>query len=63
MVELRTDAELLSALEIAAKHKLSADELKKQRLSFIRSVVKQNADLTDARVKEALADQEGTPAT
>lgn len=60
MDALTTKASLLSALTEAARTKPSADELQKQRISFIMSAVKENDDMTESRIKEVLAEQEGS---
>ena len=60
MTELRTKPELLRALQQASRHRLSANELKKQRVSFIMGGLSEKSGVTRSRVKEVLEAQEGT---
>jgi len=59
MTNLRTDDALLRKLEAAASKTLSADELRKQRISFIMGTLKDNSTVTRAKITEVLAVQEG----
>ena len=59
MTELKTSESLLGALRKASKRMPSADELKKQRVSFIMGSLSQNSGVTRARVEELLATHEG----
>ena len=59
MVDIHTKPSLLRALESAARRKPTVDEVKKQRVSFVMSAVKENRELTKARIEEILAEQEG----
>ena len=60
MTELRTRPELLRALKHASRHPLSANELKKQRVSFVMGGLSEKSGVTRSRVKAALEEQEGT---
>ena len=59
MTRLHTAASLLRALKDASSRPLSADELRKQRVSFIMGSLKDSSTVTRARVREILAEQEG----
>jgi hypothetical protein len=59
MVELKTQESLLRALKRAAARRLTAEELEKQRVSFIVGSLKENSAVTRARIREVLAQQEG----
>lgn len=58
MTSLHTDSALLKALEAAAKIKISADELRKQRVSFIMGALGDDSSVTRAKVTEILAAHE-----
>jgi hypothetical protein len=60
MNELMTDPNLIRRLEAAARQKPSADDIQRQRLSFIISTVKETSNVTVSRIKEVLADQDGS---
>jgi hypothetical protein len=59
MVDLTTDATLLRALEAAAMKKPSSEEIERQRVSFIRSAVKNRDCATEVKIKQVLAEQDG----
>ena len=59
MTELKTKPSLLTALESAAKHAHTADELHTQRISFVMASVSEKGGVTRSRVEEVLAQQEG----
>jgi hypothetical protein len=59
MVELKTRESLLSALKRAATRPLTAEEVEKQRVSFIVGSLKESSGVTRARIREVLAQQEG----
>jgi hypothetical protein len=64
MAELpRTNDALLRALKIAAETKLTAEDLQRQRVSFIMGVVKDDSGITRVRVEEVLAEQGGKKAS
>jgi len=59
MTELKTRESLLSALRVASERIPTADELRKQRVSFIIGSLKDGSPVTRARIEEVLAAQEG----
>jgi hypothetical protein len=59
MTDLKTNPSLLNALERAAATKPSADQLRKQRISFIIGSLKDTSDVTRDKVRKILAEQEG----
>ena len=59
MVDLKTNPALLEALHRAAQRKPTADEIQRQRVSFIMSAVNSKGDVTASRIQEVLAEQEG----
>ncbi|MBY5349569.1 hypothetical protein GUK30_14095 [Rhizobium leguminosarum] len=59
MTDLKTDAALLKNLRTAASRKLTAEELYKQRVSFIMGSLSDSSTVTRAQVTKALADIEG----
>jgi hypothetical protein len=59
MTELRTRESLLSALKLAASRRPTAEELQKQRISFIMGSINDKSTVTRARISEVLAAQEG----
>ena len=59
MIDLRTSPSLLRGLQMAAQRKPTAEEVQKQRLSFIMSAVNESGEVTESRIKEVLAEQEG----
>jgi hypothetical protein len=59
MTELKTSELLLAALEEASKRELTAEELNKQRVSFIMGSLKESSTVTRSRFEEVLAEQEG----
>jgi hypothetical protein len=59
MIELKTQESLLRALKQAAARRLTAEELEKQRVSFIVGSLKESSAVTRARIREVLAQQEG----
>ncbi|XOK11622.1 hypothetical protein ACI6PO_00540 [Agrobacterium tumefaciens] len=59
MTALKTKDALLSKLKQAANQKLSAEELYKQRVSFIMGSLSTKSNVTRAQVKEVLEDFEG----
>lgn len=58
MTNLRTDSNLLEALSAAAKTNVSAEELRKQRVSFIMGALGDDSSVTRAKVTEILAAHE-----
>jgi hypothetical protein len=59
MTELKTKQSLLSALEKAASRPLTAEEVEKQRVSFIMGILRRDSTVTRSQVEEALAQLEG----
>lgn len=59
MTELRTKQELLDTLRAAASVQQSAEEVQRQRISFILSMLRKESDVTRAKIEEVLAEQEG----
>ncbi|PWI55243.1 hypothetical protein B5K03_04905 [Rhizobium phaseoli] len=59
MTDLKTDEVLLKNLRTAASRKLTAEELYKQRVSFIMGSLSDSSTVTRAQVTKALADIEG----
>ena len=55
MLELKTNPSLLRTLSEVAHRKSSHDEIERQRISFVLSTVKDNKNLTSARVVEVLS--------
>ena len=51
---LKTDEALLKALDRATRVVPTRDEADRQRVSFISSAVKSDANVTQARIKEVL---------
>ena len=59
VVQLKTNESLLQAIRRASQHVPTAEELHRQRVSFIISAIKKDSGVTRARVEEVLAQQEG----
>lgn len=59
MANLKTDQALLDIIERAASLPPSADEVYKQRVSFIMGSLGDSSPVTRAKVTEVLAAQEG----
>lgn len=59
MIEMKTKPSLLRVLQEAAQRKPTADEIQRQRVSFIMSAVKESGGVTESRIREVLAEQEG----
>jgi hypothetical protein len=59
VTKLKTQASLLDALHKASTQTTTAEELQKQRVSFIMGSLKHNSSVTRARVEDVLAEQEG----
>ena len=58
----RTDPTLLRALEKAAKQRLTPEELRSQRVSYILSSLARESLITREQVERVLANQEGRTA-
>lgn len=59
MTDLKTDKSLLSELRSAATRIPTAEELEKQRVSFVMGSLGKNSTATRAQVEEILARQDG----
>ncbi len=59
MTELHTDKSLLAKLKSAGSKKLTAEELLKQRISFIIGSLKDESTVTKAQIRKVLAEHEG----
>lgn len=59
MTDLKTEDALLNTLKSASKYKPTAEELHKQRVSFIMGSLSETSTVTRAQVAEQLAVQEG----
>lgn len=59
MPELETAKALLDALRQASSHNPTAEELQRQRVSFIMGSLKPNSSVTRDRVQKVLEQQEG----
>lgn len=59
MTYLKTDPDLIRALEQASTRELSASDLHDQRVSFVMSSFKEDSSVTRARVDEAISKQDG----
>lgn len=55
----KTDPALLERLSRAAKHEMTAEEIRRQRLSFVYGNLPQDSTLTRNQVAAALARMEG----
>jgi hypothetical protein len=62
MANLRTTEALLRALRKASDRPLTANELQRQRVSYIMGILKGDSGITRARVEKVLAEQEGNKA-
>ena len=63
MTGLKTKDSLLRALREASSQPASAEELHKQRVSFIMGSLKKSSNVTRERVESVLAEQEGRKAS
>ncbi len=59
MTELRTNEALINRLKIAAARELTAEEVSKQRISYIMGTLKDESTVTRSKIKEILAEHEG----
>lgn len=57
LTDLKTKSSLLSALGNASTKKISAEEIREQRVSFIYGSIK--TGVTRSRIQEVLAEQQG----
>lgn len=63
MEQLKTRESLLSALRQASVRTPTAEELQKQRISFIMGSLNSESSVTRAQVEEVLAEHEGRKAS
>ncbi len=63
MGEAKTSERLLKALRRASKHTLTAEEIERQRVSFIMGSLEPDSNVTRDRVEKILAKQEGRRAS
>lgn len=59
MTDLKTKESTLNALRKASQYRPTAEELQKQRVSFIMGNLKKGSEVTRAKIQEVLAKQEG----
>lgn len=59
MTELKTSATLLKKIQAATSKSISADEIFRQKISFIIGSLDENSTVTRAQIKEVLAKQDG----
>lgn len=55
----KTDPALIARLELAAKHEMSADEVRRQRLSFVFGNLPSTHPMTRNQVAEVLSRLDG----
>ncbi len=58
----KTDPILLERLQRAAKHEMSAEEVRRQRVSFVYGNLPHDNPMTKQQVASAIARMEGEPA-
>jgi hypothetical protein len=63
MTETKTSEALLNALRNAAAHKPTAEELNRQRVSYIMGFLDSKSAVTRAEVEAVLAEHEGRKAS
>jgi hypothetical protein len=59
MTDLHTNEKLLSKLKASASKTLSAEDILKQRISYVMGTLKDNSSVTRAKVKDVLSMQDG----
>jgi len=57
-----TDSRLIERLRLAAQHKMTADEVRRQRVSFVYGNLPENSTLTRDQVASALDRLDGDAA-
>ncbi len=60
MTGLHTNANLLKKLQASASTDLTAEELRKQRVSYVMGILKDTSTVTREQVKSMLEHQEGS---
>jgi len=58
--DVKTNADLLTRLEQAARRKQTAAEIDRQRVSFIKSAIKDGENVTETTIRRVLAKQDGS---
>ena len=58
----KTDPRLLARLERAAKHEMTADEIRRQRVSFVYGNLPHSNTMTKQQVAAVIARHAGEPA-
>ncbi len=59
LTDIKTKPALLEALKLAASMQQTAEEIQKQRVSFIMGMLRDSSTVTRAKVSQVLADQQG----
>jgi hypothetical protein len=59
MTDLRTDQTLINRLRSAAARELTAEEVNRQRISYILGTLKDESTVTRSKIRDVLADHEG----
>ena len=59
MTNLHTDPKLLAKLEESATRQMSEDEIRKQRVSYVMGMLKEDSPLTRERVRDIINQQQG----
>lgn len=63
ILELKTNAELLEALQKSLTRKPTAEEIREQRVSFVYGSLSSKSSVTRDRVRQLLVEQSGIEAT
>lgn len=63
MTELKTNETLLKALRAASTQPQSAEDIRRQRVSFVVGTLGSNSAVTRARIEEVIDQQEGRKAS
>jgi hypothetical protein len=59
LVDLKTDHSLLAALDQAKSQKMTAEEIKEQRVSFVYSSMDDGSGVTREHIRAVLEEHEG----
>ena len=62
MPEMHTDPNLLAALRKAAGQKMTPDQVREQRISFVMSAIEEGSDVSRAEVGRMIDEREGEAA-
>lgn len=60
MTDLKTDSVILEKIAAAAKQTMTAEEIRRQKLSFIVGFFGEDSPVTRAQIKKVMAKHEGT---